>query len=96
MIDYPPVTVSRFDAATFAAGVERFEAAPTEFVRVYGEARSVVDAMRLRHRFGESLALHALGTYLRRRRNGVTELLDLARLLDVEGPVRTAVEAVLA
>jgi predicted transcriptional regulator of viral defense system len=96
-ITYPPVNVSRFDADTFHMGVERFEAAPGEFVPVYGPARSVVDVMRLRHLYGDSLALHALGRYLRAsERRDITELMDLARALGVEGPVRTATEAVLA
>lgn len=96
-IGYPPVTVSRFDRDTFQLGIEQFEAAVGEFVPVYSPARSVVDVMRLRHLYGDSLALHALGRYLRdpRRRN-ITELMDLARALNVEGPVRTATEAVLA
>jgi hypothetical protein len=33
---------------------------------VYSAARGVVDAMRHRHRIGETLALAALGRYLRR------------------------------
>lgn len=96
-ISYPPVVVSRFAAGTFRLGVEQFEAAPGEFVPVYSAARSVVDVMRLRHLVGDSLALHALGRYLRRTgRRDITELMNLARALDVEGPVRSATEAVLA
>ena len=96
-ITYPPVNVSRFEADTFHMGVERFEAAPDEFVPVYGPARSVVDMMRLRHLYGDSLALHALGRYLRAsERRDITELMDLARALGVAGPVRTATKAVLA
>jgi hypothetical protein len=96
-IAYPPVTVSRFDPDTFLLGVEQFEAAPGEFVPVYGPARSVIDAMRLRHLYGDSLALHALGRYLREPGlRDITQLMDLARALGVEGPVRTATEAVLA
>jgi predicted transcriptional regulator of viral defense system len=94
-IDYPPTAVSRFDAATFTEGLEDFEAAPGEFIRVYGAARSVVDAMRLRPQYAD-LALPALRAYLRRRDANPGELLRLARLLGVEGPVRTATEAILA
>ncbi|GIF95339.1 type IV toxin-antitoxin system AbiEi family antitoxin domain-containing protein [Catellatospora citrea] len=96
-ITYPVVDVHRFDDVTFEIGVEWFEAAPGEHVRVYSPARSVVDAMRLRHRVGDGLALHALRRYLRRTgQRGVPELLRLARSFRVEGPVRFAVEAVLA
>ncbi|MFC1442111.1 type IV toxin-antitoxin system AbiEi family antitoxin domain-containing protein [Streptacidiphilus sp. N1-10] len=94
---FPPTVVARFDPATFALGMEQFEAAPGEFVPVYSAARSVVDVMRLRHQFGESLALHALGRYVRRsERREIPALLDLARALGVETAVRSAAEAVLA
>lgn len=96
-IEYPPVRVSRFAEATFQLGVEPFEAAPGENVRIYGAARSVVDAMRLRHQVGETLALRALRRYLRvEGASGVSLLLELSRTLGVEGPVCSTVEAILA
>jgi predicted transcriptional regulator of viral defense system len=96
-IVYPPTRVWQFEAATFDVGRQNFTAAPGEVVAVYGPARAVVDAMRLRHLVGQSLALHALGGYLRGHgQRGVRELLEYARLLDVLGPVRAAVEAVTA
>lgn len=96
-IEYPVVEVARFDSTTFELGVGMFEAAPSEFVRVYGQARSVVDAMRLRHRIGADMAMQALGRYLRSKgQRGVADLLDLARRLHVEGPIRSAVGAVLS
>lgn len=96
-IQFPLTEVSRYDAATFGLGVEWYEAAPDEAVAVYSAPRSVVDAMRLRHRFGETLALHALGRYLRTGgARDVVVLLDLATALGVESAVRSAAEAVLA
>jgi len=96
-IDYPPVSVSQYEADTFKAGIEQFEAAPGEYVPVYGAARSVADAMRLRHRTGETQALSALGRYVRLHGPaGVADLLKFSRLLGVQGPVRSAIEAVLA
>jgi hypothetical protein len=95
-IGYPPTEVLVFDRATFDLGRDTFEAAPDERIDVYGPARSVVDAMRLRSRVGEPLALRALRLYLQRRGAKPAELLDYARALDVEGPVRQAVEAVLS
>lgn len=95
-ITYPPAEVLTFDKATFDLGRDTFEAAPDERIDVYGPARSVVDAMRLRSRVGEPLALRALRLYLGRRGAKPAELLDYARALDVEGPVRQAVEAVLS
>ncbi|MFJ5227072.1 type IV toxin-antitoxin system AbiEi family antitoxin domain-containing protein [Streptomyces sp. NPDC088400] len=96
-ISYPPTVVAQYAPKTFPLGAERFEAAPGETVPVYGAARSVVDAMRHRGRIGETLALSALGRYLRRSgRGGVGELQHIARELDALSIIRPAVEAVLA
>ncbi|GGN13678.1 type IV toxin-antitoxin system AbiEi family antitoxin domain-containing protein [Streptomyces fuscichromogenes] len=96
-ISYPPTVVAQYAAKTFGLGIERFEAAPGETIPLYNAARSVVDAMRHRSRLGETLALSALGRYLRRNgRGGVGELQHIARELDALSVVRPAVEAVLA
>ncbi|WP_329221260.1 type IV toxin-antitoxin system AbiEi family antitoxin domain-containing protein [Streptomyces sp. NBC_01485] len=96
-ISYPPTVVAQYASKTFVLGVERFEAAPGETVPVYNAARSVVDAMRHRSRIGETLALSALGRYLRREgRSGVSELQHVARELGTLSIIRPAVEAVLA
>jgi predicted transcriptional regulator of viral defense system len=96
-ISYPPTVVAQYAAKTFGLGVERFEGAPGETIPMYSPARSVVDAMRHRNRIGETLALSALGRYLRRNgRGGVSELQDIARELGALSVVRPAVEAVLA
>lgn len=96
-ISYPPTVVAQYSAKTFDLGVEPFEAAPGEVVPTYSAARSVVDAMRHRGRIGESLALSALGRYVRRNgRSGVGELQHIARELGALSVIRPAVEAVLA
>ncbi|MFD4792636.1 hypothetical protein [Streptomyces anulatus] len=89
--------VAQYAAKTFNLGVERFEAAPGEPIPTYSAARSVVDAMRHRGRIGETMALSALGRYLRRSgRSGVGELQLIARELGALSVIRPAVEAVLA
>jgi hypothetical protein len=95
-IDYPPVEVFAFDAATFDLGLGLVEAAPGESVRVYAPARTVVDLMRMRHKIGESVAHIALRRYLARRDARVAELITLARALDILGPVRSAVDVLTA
>ncbi|RAG85032.1 hypothetical protein DN069_13820 [Streptacidiphilus pinicola] len=96
-ISYPPTVVSQYAAETFMIGVEPFEVAPGETVQVYGRARSVVDAMRLRHQVGDSLALSALGRFLRTAGPGpVAELTRIARELDALATIRPSVQAVLA
>ena len=96
-IAYPPTVVAQYAADTFELGVQAFPVAPGETVPVYGPARCVVDAMRHRHRVGETLALSALGRYLRGDgRNRVAELQRIAAELGALSVVRPAVEAVLA
>ena len=95
-ISFPPTTVMRFDAATFELGLTEVEAAPGESVRVYDPARTVVDVMRLRGRFGEPLAYGVLARYLGLRRARPGLLLDYAKELDVLGPMRVALDVMSA
>lgn len=91
-ITLPPVEVSRFDPATFELGLGTIEAAPGEPVRIYTASRTVIDLMRLRQRIGEPLALAALRRYLNTSDARRGELIELARALDVLGPVRGALD----
>ncbi|KUN64523.1 hypothetical protein AQJ46_29200 [Streptomyces canus] len=96
-ISYPPTVVAQYAPTTFTLGVERFEAAPGETIPMYNTPRSVVDAMRHRSRIGETLALSALGPYLRRSgRDGVSQLPYVTRELGALSVIRPSVEAVLA
>ncbi|MER6830407.1 type IV toxin-antitoxin system AbiEi family antitoxin domain-containing protein [Streptosporangium sp. NPDC000563] len=96
-ISYPPVVVSQYAADTFDLGREEFQAAPGERIPVYSAPRSVVDAMRYRHRIGEDLALSALGRYLRTRGgSAVIDLQNMAERLNAISAIRPAVKAVLA
>lgn len=95
-ISYPPTEVFRFDAATFELGLDRIEAAPGEWVRIYDPIRTTVDLMRLRGRLGESLAYGALQRYLRRRDARPAELSKMASALGVDGPMRRALDVAMA
>jgi predicted transcriptional regulator of viral defense system len=95
-IAYPPTEVFRFEAANFEVGLSRVEVAPDEWVRIYDPARTVVDLMRLRGRFGEPLANGALQRYVRRPDARPAALLDLAARLDVYGPVQRALDVAMA
>lgn len=95
-ISYPPVTVHVFDADTFELRREQVEVAPGEHVPVYDPARSVVDALRLRHQVGVDIAYGALRRLLARRRSAAGEVLDVARTLDCEGPTSAALEVLQA
>lgn len=91
-IVYPPTEVFRSASDIFELGLSSVDAAQGEQVRIYDPARTVVDLMRLRHRFGEPLAHAALRRYLRRRDARPACLLRLAGMLDVHGPVRLALD----
>ena len=95
-IAFPPVEVFTWSPGTFELGVQTIDAAPGDPVRMYSPARTVVDLMRLRGRVGDSVAHLALRRYLARRDARVGELIDLARTLDVLGPVRSAVDVLSA
>ena len=95
-IEHPPVQVFVWDPATFELGIDQVDAAPGEPVRVYSPARTVVDLMRMRRKLGESVAHMALRRYLSRRDARVREVIELARALDVLGPVRAAVDVLQA
>ncbi|MDR0283314.1 MAG: hypothetical protein LBI33_00255 [Propionibacteriaceae bacterium] len=91
-IDYPPTTVFRFASETFEVGLTTVEAAPDEPVRVYDAARTVVDLMRLRHRFGEPIAHSALSRYLAVTGARPGLLLEYAQELGGFDAVRVAVD----
>lgn len=91
-IEYPPTTILRFDVDTFELGLSSFEAATEEQVRVYDPTRTVVDLMRLRHRFGEPVAHSALHRFLAASDARPPLLLDYAQALGVFGPMRVALD----
>ncbi len=95
-INYPLVTVLQFAASGFALGVTSFEAAPNERVAVYNPARTVVDLMRMRHRFGEPIAHRALHRYLDSSMAKPGLLLEYAEALGVFGPMHKALDVVMA
>lgn len=95
VIDHPPVKVFRFEETTFELGLSFVDAAPHESVRVYDAARTVVDLMRFRRRFGEPNAHSALHRYLSSGRRPAL-LLDYARALGSFGPMRSALDVAMA
>lgn len=91
-ISYPPTKVFRFREAQFRAGITEFEAAPGEWVPVYDPARTVVDLMRMRMRFGQTVAYSALNRYLDRGGADLLLLGQYADLLDVSKQVQLALD----
>jgi predicted transcriptional regulator of viral defense system len=74
-----PVRWHRFHEDTFLIGRETIEVDEGLSLGVYGAARSVIDAFRLRHQEGEDLAVEALRRWLKRPGATPADLLAMAR-----------------
>ena len=74
-----PVTWHRFDEDTFEIGRDELTVHGELTIGIYNPARSIVDAFRLRHLYGDDLAVAALRSWLAKRGNQPAELLDTAR-----------------
>ncbi|MDO5494467.1 MAG: hypothetical protein Q4G64_01975 [bacterium] len=96
VIDHPPVQVFRFKESLFDVGLSSFEAALGEHVRIYDPARTVVDLMRFRGRFGEPVAHASLHRYLASAAPRPALLLEYAKVLGVFGPMRAALDVMRA
>lgn len=74
-----PVTWHRFDQATFEIGRQMIPVHGTLAVGLYSPERSIIDAFRLRHLYGQEQAVEALRRWLAQRGNQPTTLLTLCR-----------------
>ncbi len=91
-IDYPRLSVFRFDESAFEVGLSGFDAAPGERVRIYDPARTVVDLTRFRRRLGEPIASAALHRYLSSPGGRPELLLEYAGTLSTFGLMRAALD----
>lgn len=91
-----PVAWHSFDRATFEVGRTELPLDPETSIGLYDPERSIIDAIRLRHREGPELAYTALRRWLRRRGASPSELLAMARRFpNAERPLREALEILL-
>jgi len=91
-----PVAWHSFDPATFEIGRTELPLDTETSIGLYGPERSIIDAVRLRHREGPELAYAALRRWLRRRGASPAALLALARRFPrTERPIREALEILL-
>ena len=74
-----PVAWHRFDEDTFDIGRDEITVYEKLMIGIYDARRSIVDAFRLRHLYGEDLAVDAVRRWLAGRGNQPAELLDMAR-----------------
>lgn len=95
-IAYPPTRVHVFDRRTFELGRTRVAITPGEDIAISSAERTIVDMFRLRGRLGADLANSALRQYLRTTGARPGEVIGMAEKLRVGGPVRSAVQVLLA
>ena len=91
-----PAVWHHFDPATFEVGRTLIKIDEETSLGLYGPARSIVDAVRLRHVEGNELGLVALRRWLRRPGSSPSELLAVAsRFPRAEKTIRHALEVLL-
>ena len=86
----------RFGPATHALGRSTVEAALGEMIPVHEPARTVVDLIRLRHRFGHEVAWSALHRYLDRADASPRQVHAFARALGAESLTLNALDVATA
>lgn len=86
----------RFDRATYEVGRDVVDLGDGRSLGVYNATRCVVDAFRMRHLYGEDLAIEALRRWLRRPGATPAALLELAQLFPkAEAAIRAALRVLL-
>jgi predicted transcriptional regulator of viral defense system len=88
-----PVTVYRFDAKTFAEGLEAHEVGELR-VKIYSPARTVADCFKFRNKLGLDVAIEALRLARQRKRVQNREFLRYAKLLRVEKIIAPYLQAI--
>ena len=91
---YPPIRFFSFSRARFELGIEEkvFESG---IIRVYDAEKTICDVIRFRNTVGMDVAMEALREYVKRRDRNVSRLLEYAKLLRMEGSIRTYLEPLL-
>lgn len=91
-----PITWHRFDEETFEIDRGELTVYGELTIGIYGPARSIIDAFRLRHLYGEDQAIEALRRWLAQPGNQPAELLALVRHFPTaETPLRHVLRVLL-
>lgn len=91
-ISWPATKVHVFSVRSFEIERRREDLSTGESYSIYGPQRSVIDALRMRRRYGGGPGLEALRNYLLRPNANRRKLLELARELNVEAALLQALE----
>jgi predicted transcriptional regulator of viral defense system len=90
----PPIRFFSFSRARFELGIEEkdFESG---IIRVYDAEKTICDVIRFRNTLGMDVAMEALREYVKRQDRNIPRLLEYAKLLRMEGSIRTYLEPLL-
>lgn len=91
-LEYPPLTVHRFSAEAFDAGVEDHDIDGVR-VKIYSPEKTLADCFKFRNRLGMDVVLEALKLYRERRTFNLHKLLRYSRVCRVENVMRPYLEA---
>lgn len=92
--DYPPVRVVYFSGAAFSFGVNQHDIGGVK-VRIYNEAKTIVDCFKYRNKIGLDVALEALREGWRQKRFGIDEINEYAEICRVKNVMRPYLEALV-
>jgi predicted transcriptional regulator of viral defense system len=91
-----PCRLHQFSPRTFNLGREPLEVGARRPLGIYSAERSIIDAIRLRHREGSDVAWEALRRWLNRPGRSPAQLIEFARQFPrAEPAVRRALEILL-
>jgi predicted transcriptional regulator of viral defense system len=93
-LDYPPISLHRFSAASFSAGIEIYEVDGIS-LRVYSPEKTIADCCKFRHQLGMDVFLEALALYQQRHRANFALVLEYAQICRVGTAIRPYLEAML-
>lgn len=93
-IDHPPVRVHRFSGSLLSEGVE-VHRLDDQDVRITSREKTLVDLFRFRRNLGSDLFVEGLRRYAEGKQRRIPELFRLAKLANVEGPIRPYLEVTL-
>jgi hypothetical protein len=91
-----PIRLHQFDRHTFELGREMIPVGGRREIGIFSAERSILDAIRLRHREGSDIAYEALRNWLDLPGRSPAEIISMARQLpQAEAPLRRALEVLL-
>jgi hypothetical protein len=93
-IDYPPVRVVYFSGAAFSFGVNLHDIGGAR-IRIFNEAKTVVDCFKYRNKIGLDVALEALREGWQQKRFSMDEINEYAEICRVKNVMRPYLEALV-